>query len=95
MRFFEAMKDWITAFLRSADKVARGCAVKTIEQEVEEIEHVFGILVLGSYVGLPAPPMQISLDLMPFMEKELIRMMDKVDTAHQPLSQLFSTLDVG
>jgi hypothetical protein len=39
--------------------------------------------------------MQISLDLMPFMEKELILMMEKVDIAHEPISQLFSVLDVG
>jgi len=77
-----------------ADGVARGKAVEITEYETEELYHIFGILVLGSFVGLPSPPMQISLDLMPFMEKELILMMEKVDTAHEPISDLFSVLSI-
>jgi len=77
-----------------ADGVARGKAVEITEYEAEELYHIFGIIVLGSFVGLPSPPMQISLDLMPFMEKELILMMEKVDTAHEPISDLFSVLSI-
>jgi len=88
------VKDKITGALKIADLVLRGKAVDTIEFELEELDHVFGLLVLGSYVGIPSPPMQISLDLMPFMEKELILMMKKVDTAHEPISDLFSVLDI-
>ena len=77
-----------------ADGAARGKAVEITEYEAEELNHIFGIIVLGSFVGLPSPPMQISLDLMPFMEKELILMMKKVDTAHEPISDLFSVLDI-
>ena len=88
------MKDKIVGALKIADLVLRGKAVDTIEFELEELDHVFGLLVLGSYVGIPSPPMQISLDLMPFMEKELILMMKKVDTANEPISDLFSVLDI-
>ncbi len=94
-RFISAIKDWIVDTWNIADSVARGKAVETIEFEAEELDHIFGILVLGSFVGLPSPPMQISLDLMPLMEKELMLMMAKVDTAHEPISDLFSVLDVG
>ena len=89
-----AMKDKIVGAWKIADLVLRGKAVDTIEFELEELDHVFGLLVLGSYVGMPSPPMQISLDLMPFMEKELILMMKKVDTANEPISDLFSVLDI-
>ena len=85
----------ITAFWKIADEVGRGKAVGVIETEVEEMENIFGLLVLGSFVGLPSPPMQISLDLMPHMEKELLLMLEKVDVANEPISQLFSVLDVG
>ena len=53
-----------------ADGMARGKAIETIEYEAEELDHIFGILVLASFVCLPSPPMQISLDLMPLMEQE-------------------------
>lgn len=92
--FIRDMKDKIAGAWKIADEVFRGKAVDTIEFELEELEHIFGILVLGSYVGMPSPPMQISLDLMPFMEKELILMMKKVDTANEPISDLFSVLNV-
>lgn len=74
--------------------MSRSKAVETIESELEEMENIFGVLVLGSFVGMPSPPMQISLDLMPHMEKELLLMMEKVDTANEPISQLFSVFDI-
>ena len=77
------------------DEIGRSNAVETIENEVEEMKNIFGVLVLGSFVGMPSPPMQIALDLMPYMEKELILMMEKVDTASEPISQLFSVFDIG
>ncbi len=91
----QTIKNRLFSAWKIADEVARGKAVETVEAELEELNHVFGILVLGSYIGLPSPPMQISLDLMPLMEKELILMMEKVDTANEPLAQLFSVFDIG
>lgn len=95
MSILKTIKDKIVSFWKISEEVARHKAVNTIEHEVEELENIFGVLVLGSYVGMPSPPMQISLDLMPLMEKELILMMEKVDTANEPISQLFSVLDIG
>jgi hypothetical protein len=94
-RFIKSITDRVISIWKITDEVARGKAVETIEVELEELENVFGVLVLGSFIGMPSPPMQISLDLMPFMEKELILMMEKVDTANEPIAQLFSILDIG
>ena len=84
----------IRELCKAGDEMGRSRAVEAIENELEEMENLFGLLVLGSFVGIPSPPMQISLDLMPYMEKELILMMEKIDTASQPLSQLFSVFDI-
>lgn len=89
------IKNKITSFLKISDEVARGRVAENMENEVVELENIFGVLVLGSSIGMPSPPMQISLDLMPLMEKELILMLEKVDTASQPISQLFSVLNAG
>jgi hypothetical protein len=94
-QFIKLITDRVISLWKITDEVARGKAVATIEVELEELENVFGVLVLGSFIGMPSPPMQISLDLMPFMEKELILMMEKVDTANEPIAQLFSILDIG
>jgi hypothetical protein len=95
MSFLARMKEMIVEVWKVGDKVGRSKAVEVIESEVEEMENIFGILVLGSFVGMPSPPMQISLDLMPYMEKELILMLEKVDTANEPISQLFSVFNIG
>jgi hypothetical protein len=89
------IRNKLVRFSKISSEVFRGQAVEAIECELEELENIFGVLVLGSFIGMPSPPMQISLDLMPSMEKELILMMEKVDTAHQPISQLFSVLKMS
>ncbi len=80
---------------QAADRVARERAVETVEAELEEMETIFAVLVQGAFIGLPSPPAQISLDLLPYMEKDLTLLLDRVDTANQPLSRLFSVFDVS
>jgi len=75
-----------------ADSV-RHNAVDIIEWETSELENIFAILVFGSFVGIPATPSAITLNLLPYMEKELQTMMEKVVTASGPISDLFSHLD--
>ncbi len=76
-------------------EASRNRAVEALESELEEMENIFGILVCGSFLGISSPPMQITLDLIPYMEKELVLMMEKVDTASEPISQLFSIFDIS
>lgn len=78
----------------SYDLISRNSFVDKLEYEVGEMENIFGLIVLGSFIGLPSPPMQITLDLLPEMEKHFIVMLNKVDTAESPISELLSTLDV-
>lgn len=69
-------------------------AVGTLEYEVEELDNIFGILVLGAFIGIPAPPMHITMELLPHMQDEFAIMLDKVATAHDPLGELFSVLGI-
>lgn len=95
------MKPLIDKILRSIKKnwqlyeeVTRETAVESIEFELGEMENIFSLLVLGSFIGLPAPPMQITLDLLPEMEAHLDIMLNKVDMANEPISNLFSVFEV-
>lgn len=80
---------------RVYDRSARAQLTEAAEYELTELEHIFGLLVLGSFVGLPSPPLQISLELLPDMENELLLMLEKTDTAATPLSDLASIFEVG
>ena len=76
------------------DTLIRGHATGVIEMEYLELEHIFALLILGQFVGLPAPPPQITLDLLPVMEQHLILLIRRTEVARGPLSELFSTLEV-
>nr|WP_321404842.1 hypothetical protein [uncultured Desulfobacter sp.] len=92
--WLEKIKNAVVNAWKTADEVARHKAVDHLEDEVEEMEYIFAVLCQGAFIGMPAPPERISLDLLPEMEKELILLMERVQTTHEPLSKLFSTFDI-
>jgi len=49
----------------------RDRALALTRLECAELENVFALLLVGSFIGFPAPPSFIALELMPLMEKEL------------------------
>jgi hypothetical protein len=73
---------------------ARDKAVSTLEWEATELQHVFALLVLGQFTGMPAPPPEIALGLLPDMEEELRLLLSRIDLANDPLSRLFSEFGV-
>lgn len=95
MNYFEIFINKIKHVWKIYDSSAKEKAVEILEYELVEMENIFGLIVLSSFIGLPSPPMQITLDLLPEMEKHFIQMLKKVDTAESPLSDLVSILDVG
>ena len=90
----DPIKARATALWHLAGRTVRGRAADTLDHEVGELTHIFALLVLGVFVGLPSPPVQITLELMPLMEAELRLMLSKVSVAHDPLGELFSVLGI-
>jgi carbon starvation protein CstA len=43
----------------------RSKAVETIEYEAKELDNIFAILVLGAFIGIPSPPIHITMALLP------------------------------
>ena len=89
------LKSKIISLWQKFASISGAKAVNTLEWETAELEHVFAITTLGVFIGFPAPPMQITFELLPAMERELTFLINKVDTGNAPLSELFSTLDVN
>ena len=88
------IKDFVSKIVDTTGAVMRGRAVETIAYEIEELDNIFGVLVLGTFIGIPSPPIHVTMDLLPLMEKELTLMLDKISTAHDPLGNLFSVLEI-
>ncbi len=76
-----------------AEEIHKHQATDRLEWETRELENIFSLLTLGAFVGLQAPPMYISLELLPDMEKELVLMANRACTAQDPLADLFSMFD--
>ena len=79
---------------KTLDAYFRSKAIDTVEWEQAELEHIFTLLIFGYWVGLPAPPLGIGLRLMPVMEQEIMHMIQRIELANAPLSELFSYLDI-
>ena len=90
--FKKFLRSFLTKKQIFADS-ARHNAIDLLIWETSELENIFALLVLGSFVGIPASPSSITLQLLPYMEKELQIMMEKVSMASGPISDLFSHLD--
>jgi len=82
----------IGEFFYDMGTVNRENATKIIDYEIEELEHIFTLLLFGSFTGMPSPPVHITLQLLPLMEKELELMFTKVATAHDALAEITDIL---
>ena len=90
----ERIKHTFISAFKTTDAVMRGRAVEAIEYEIDELDNIFGILVLGAFIGIPAPPIHVTMELLPLMDRELNLMLEKISTAHDPLGDLFSVLEI-
>lgn len=76
-------------------QVNREKATGILEFETHELENIFALLVLGGFAGLPSPPSPIAVELLPYMEKELLMLLSRTDLAQDPIGVLASMLEVG
>ncbi|RKX71738.1 hypothetical protein DRP43_02220 [candidate division TA06 bacterium] len=88
------IKAKLKSFFDSVSMIQRGMATEALEAELAQIENIYALLIFGCFVGMPTPPVHITLRLLPEMQEELILMMNRVSVAKGPISELFSTLDV-
>jgi hypothetical protein len=72
----------------------QGEATEYIEAEEKELEHVFALLLLGSFVGFPAPPTGLVLRLLPHLGSELIIMEKRAVNDDDLYGQMAGLFDI-
>jgi hypothetical protein len=87
------MLQTIKRYFAGFDKSSRNKAIGDLEWEIREMQHIFAVLTLGSFIGLPSTPLPIAFELLPDMEAEFAILLAKINTADSPLSEQFSRLD--
>ncbi|HKL41180.1 MAG TPA: hypothetical protein VJ962_01150 [Clostridia bacterium] len=67
-------------------------ATSQIEYEVSEMENVFTLMLFGSAIGFPSPPVFVCLELIPFMEEDIEKMFLRASQTGNGLSELASVM---
>ncbi len=93
-RMLKRIKNRAKKWLMAISFFEKGLATNVIEVELVQLENIFALILFGCFVGLPAPPVHLTLKLLPKMEKEMLIMMNRVFASKDPLGELFSTLDI-
>ncbi len=88
------MKNLLSKFREIVEGVFRGKSMEYIGYEERELENVFALLVLGSFVGLPSPPTSISLRLLPHMGRELAIMASVSRRLDDMLGEMAGLFDI-
>ncbi|HPE37060.1 MAG TPA: hypothetical protein PK625_07915 [Spirochaetales bacterium] len=94
MAVFRSLLSWLKAFKDVVVQVNRGKATGMLEFELKELENVFMLLTMGGFVGLPAPPTPVALEIVPFLENELVVLLSRSDMASDPIGSLMGMLEV-
>jgi hypothetical protein len=82
----------IRLFFKDLEIINSNKATDMLEFELLELRNIFALLLFGSFVGMPAPPVHITLQLLPLMDKEVQLMLRRINVAHDALAEVVSTL---
>ncbi|HOG07407.1 MAG: hypothetical protein M0P04_04290 [Syntrophales bacterium] len=81
-------------FLVRLDDHHRESAAALTAVEARELENIFALLVLGSFIGLPAPPTFLAVELLPFMEREIRILNVRAEDAGDMLAEMCGMLGI-
>ncbi len=65
-----------------------------IEFETRELENVFALLIMGSFVGIPSPPTTLVIRLMPHMVREVYVMQTRAADMDDIFGEITSMFDI-
>lgn len=92
MNRLETMRAWFRQFMEDLRTTNNDKATGILEYEIQQMETIFCLIIFGSFIGMPAPPAYLTLELMPLMEREAVLLFDSVCTARNALGELSEIL---
>ena len=89
-RGIENLKKFIQGVLESFKDQSTGY----IEFEVRELENVFALLIMGSFIGIPSPPTTLVIRLMPHMVREMYVMQTRAANMDDIFGEIAGMFDI-
>ncbi len=87
------IKNKISEIWKSLIQMNRDNATKMLEFEITEMENIFILLILGSFVGLASPPTIFAIELLPYLGSEIKVMIARSHLSEDPIGTLMTLLD--
>ena len=85
---------WFRGILTDCGAAHREKVTALTVMEMEELENVFALLLLGSFAGLPSPPTFLAVELLPHMERELKILHKRAKESSDMLAEMFGMMGV-
>jgi len=90
----KVFKKSLRKVLSIISNLLRAKSVEYVYVELRELENVFTLIVLGSFIGLPSPPTTISLRLLPYMAREIIVSMSVSSRLSDMLAEMAGLFEI-
>lgn len=94
MNIFHEILQFAKGFFPGIMQAFRQTATDRLQVELRELEQVFGLLILGSFIGIPSPPTGISLRLLPHMFHELALMHRRARDLDDIFGEMAGLMDI-
>jgi len=82
----------IVGFFLGLGEANRQKATDQIEYEAKEMEHMFTLMIFGDAVGLPSPPISVTIELVPLMTDDFERMILRATQTGNGFSEIASII---
>ncbi len=82
----------ISLFLQGFFQGFKGKSTNILE--LRELENIYGLLLVGSFIGIPSPPTTVSLRVFPYMVRELEVMARRAEGLDDVLGDLLGAIDI-
>ncbi len=92
MNRLEKVAAFVKQLLADIKAVNAEKATGILEYETKQLQTIFCLLVFGSFIGMPSPPVHLTLQLMPLMEEDASLLFSSVCVAKDALGELSEIL---
>lgn len=87
----QLLRGWLGRLRQLLSIAAESQRVRAVELtavELRELENLFALLVLGAFIGMPAPPASVAAELLPHLHRELEVLNARARDASDALAEL-------